>query len=533
MIDQNFEDALRDFSLPKLPQEGENFTSKITEKYNNLKQQKNELEKYLADSPNSLFANIHPNEMIHILKNEEENKNFLLNESINPIAQKQHLLKAFNKMDIQKIKNIQSKLEVFREKLHKLKLLYEDYKILEIQAKDGNFINILSRISLIKNQMEAFEQDYSQTKLFKHLKKKIEKYYQDQIKIFKINMKNFYTLYEDYIEFNPINIETFLNEIPLEFLDFRQVLFKEIQLLLMDKMEIQIFQDHFQINNLKYEYFAEESLFPIKLIIFETINQNFPNDEKDFHIFSELIERFFEIYFNNIKLFDILKGNEDENNLKDYFLQKLLEFLKIVNIKIFAKENRIKLAKKIKELESKFNSFAYFKKEFFSYFENIQYAEISEKNKFELLDFKNCFCEILKNIKKSNERNHYIELNEKVANQIECLERKYQFKLDIAKEEENKILFFSFLYFFQLILELIKIFEDEMEEKDSMFYNSLISILNITGNGLNKFCEFFISTNDMKDKIYLNPIFKLNRIITTMETNFLNKLSLETEISIN
>ncbi len=446
--------------------------------------------------------------MTKLLQKEEEFDGVELDGPHYTIALKQKLIKAFRNIDTRKMNNMQIGLESLREKLQKLKFLYENYRSLSKQNQEENPINVLSTIFLIKNHLKDFDAEYCQTKLFKNLNKKLEKFYEKQITIFKTKtLKEFYQL------------------------NFKRLFFNEITHILLERMKIEINQDHIKMTNFNYEKKSnEKDGFCFEKIEFENFNEKFPKDESDFDFFSLMIEKFFEIHFNNLHLFKKLKDNEDSELIKATFMRKILEFLKILNIKIFEKENRMKLALKIKELESFYNSYDYFNKEFYSYFENVQYDEIFERNKCELLEFKTDLCELLENIKNyPMQKQHYIDLNEKVKNQIESLEKKYHFKLDITKEQENNKLFFSFFFYFLLILELIQIFDEEIETKNQLFYNSLISILNLTQNGLNKLCEFFLNLNNVKEQSFLNAIFNLNKIIINIESNFLNKLNFQAE----
>lgn len=505
----------------------------ILQKCKDLKTQKLELEIFLSQSSQqSLFANISSSDFLlisKILQNEDYPTEV---QSSCEITLKQNMLKAIYKADIQNLISFQGGLQRLKEKLSKLKIIYENYRLLETKPQE----EILSIIFLIKSQLKGFEAEDLHKKLFKHLNKKIEKHYKAILDFYKDKiLKKYYNISPNCLKIEIESLDQLTKGLPSDFTDFRKIFLQEIQEKVLERMKIEINPEYLEITKINTLKNPKQMFFTIFQIDFETYHTELPQDDTNIEGFSLIIENFFDICFTNIDLFENFKENDDDNHIKDLFEKSFFEFMKILNIKLFEKNNRIKLSQKIKELEILYKSFDYFKKEFHSYFENIHYDEISERNRLNLLDFKLFLCQSLTKIKQNtNDKELYLILNERVKGQIELLEKQYGFlEVDIYKEEENKRIFYSFLYYFQLILEVLNIFDDEITEKNGLFYHLVISVLNITQKGIDKFSKFCYSSQNIRDPSVFQVIFNLNRDITRMETKFLNKLTLKTENSIN
>ena len=535
MVDPKFEEFYKKFVGSKQQRENE-FSSIIKSHCDILKRQKSELENCLGDGTNnSLFANINLNDLTEISKQLENNEDFTKYENSEfKLPLKQKLLKVLSKLDSQKIANIQSGLENFRQKINILKVLFTTYKSIE-NNDQINEVSLLEKLAFIHNRMKEFSIEDLQTKIFKHLRKKMDFYHDLQMKKFQTKtIQQLYEINNDSIIFHHEKIENFFKNVPKEFQEFETFFMMKIQGSLLEKIKTSIFQDSVEIALLKPESEKNETndSLPFSKLKFEKSQLFFPKEENTFEEYFSSIEEFFRIFFENITILNKFPLH-DVKTQKDYFITQMLDFLKTLNMKILDKQNRFKLTQKIKELEVNYKSHDYFNRDFHTFFENIQNTEIFESSKANLLEFKNSLCGIFKKIKNDPfQKSNYLEIFEKVKLQIESLEKLYYFfEIETAKDAEstqndNKI-YFLFLGYFSLILELMKIFEEEMNQINSLFYHSWISLLNLTQTGVNKFAGVLIAELKIKDRNLLNSLYNLNKIMANLDLQYRTKLEIE------
>jgi len=537
MVDPKFEEFYKNFSSVD-PSHKLDFSTKIKTQCHNLKKQQAELENYLGESsPNSLFANINLNDLIMISKQLEKDEDFDDYDNTDfKLPLKQKLLKVFHRIDAQKILNLQSGLEIFRRKINNLKILFGNYKSLDSETPNEKIkSSMLSKIALIQTKIKDFDNEDLQTKLFKHLNKKLDLYYDLQLKNFQAKMMNLlYDLKDDSLAFETDKIEDFFEKIPAEFHEFKHFFLMKITGLLYEKLKVSISPEFFEITALKCQESEKINNFlPFSSLKFEKLRYFFPKEENDLGEYQAFIEDFFRIVFENIAILNKFPEKETQKQ-KDYFIEQILEFLKTLNLKIFEKQNRVRLSQKIKDLETIYQSYEYFNRDFHNYFENIQNSEIYEGNKTNLLEFKNSLCEIFKKIKNEPlQKENYLEIFEKTKSQIESLEKQYYLfeietnKVKDSENNKNYKIFFLFLSYFLLILELMKIFEEDMHEISSLFYHSWISLLNLIQIGINKLSGVLISELGIKDRKVLNAIFNLNKTTAMLEIRYRTKLQIE------
>lgn len=541
MINFKFEEDFRNFSFSKF-EEGL-FSARITEKCKELNHQKTQLEKYLNDSSQICFLPY--NNLINMIPiineiHKQGNKNeIIIHDNFDVtcnIQLKQELIKALSKVEVGKISHIVDGTIKVKEKILKIKSLYETYQKLRFHISKNQDFEILDTISMIKKELNAFGKEDLEKKLFKHLINKNNEEFENQLLNFKTKkIKDFVDNKENTLQIDHFKLREFFEKIPTDFKEFKLIFIEEINNILLDKMKIEISQQSFKITKFISEKNDnhEGKILNFSILKFEEYQENFPANENLIEKFLLCIEKFFNAILENIEIFKDFPENL-RKEAREIFSKKIYEFLKALNLKIYQKKNRESMSNKIKEIELQTNSIDFFKKHFYDFFENAQYDEISVKNKINLLEFKNILFEIMKKIKKEHtEKQLYILLNEKVKTHIESLEDHYlHMEFDKEKQEENKKIFNSFLNYFQLILELMIIFDEEMNEKKVLFYNCMISVLNLTQAGLNKLTQFFLNNTKVKENSFFSMLFKLNKTITNMEIKYLNKMSLMPENSI-
>lgn len=541
MINFKFGEDFLNFSFSKF-EEGV-FSSGIIEKCKILNHQKSQLEKYLNDSsPHCFLPYNNVMNMVPIINeiHKQENKNEIFvhdnSDTSSSIQSKQELLKALSKIEVDKISHIVSGTLKVKEKILKIQKLYQTYQILRSHISKDQYFEILQTISLMRKELYEIGKEDLEKKLFKHLTSKVNEEFEKQLKYFKtIKIKEFLFNGEDYLQINHSEFTQFCERIPTEFGEFKIIFMEEIKGILLEKMKIHISQERFQITKFISEKNEniEGKLLKFSALKFEECENKFPVNENFIEDFFLCIEKFFNALFQNIEIFKDF-SQQILGEMREIFSKKIYEFLKILNLKIYQKKNRELMSIRIKEIELQANSIDFFQKHFHNFFENAQYNEISVKNKINLLEFKNILFEIMKKIKKEHtEKQLYILLNEKVKTHIESLEDHYlHMEFDNEKQDENKKIFNSFLNYFQLILELMIIFDEEMNEKKVLFYNCMISVLNLTQGGLNKLTQFFLTHTKVRENSFFSMLFKLNKTITNMEVKYLNKMSLMPESSI-
>lgn len=535
MIDFKFEEDFKNFSLSS--SNDSLFSSKINEKCFKLNEQKVELERFLSDRSNEcLLKDINYADLIPIVNefHTKENKEeiLIINENSSQIQSRQKLLKILDKIKEDKFISAKETIEKLRERLQKIQGLFQNYNILKKQLELKNEHEIIMILFTLKQELQEFTKEDLKYKLFKHLKKKIDHEYENQLENFKKNKINeFYSLENDVLKIEVCKSEFFFGIIPTNFKEFKTVFNQKILEILLEKMKIVINQDFYEFTKLIIQNTEEKTL---SIIQFEYYKEQIPTNENEIENFVICIQNFFTHFFGNIEVISKFQ-EEDSDDVKENLKKIILEFLKTINLRIYQKSNKILLSNKIKEIETKCNSNDYFKRKFHNDFENIQYDEISVKNRLNLLEFKDILLDIMKKIKKEQKKKElFRSLNEKVRVHIESLEKHYaQIEIDYQKHEENTKIFHSFLNYFQLILELMSIFDEEMQENSAIFYNCMISILNLAQNGLNKLISFFINKNEEKENSFFKMVFHLTKKITNMETKYLNKISTLPETSIN
>lgn len=455
---------------------------------NQVRKQKDDLEKFFSGD---LISQANFETMLKLVKMEN---NFEITEkdNLNDYNVKEKILRAFQNLNQTKLEEKEIKLNQAQKKLEVFLALHRDYnellKNLDLKKRMGCLVRM-------EEKMNELPEDVKFTINLKKLIKGVE----EEILI-KFE-RDFFPVYfggneqKDTFLLNFKQINEFFEEIPLKYerklkglfsklfssffssklnIDIQPFSFTNFQVFLLNTEELQI---KFE----KIGKMADENVNYLKKFI------NFTRDSE--MNFLNLLSYFhFDFFFQPKILLDQIK----------------IDFFSKLSVSIHEERLRREMYEEMKKMEDSVS--------YAEIFENAHFDEILENTKKCILNFKNEFYNEIKRILNDVNLN-YTQL---ILILNEFLDKLWK---DQAFLQENEIIYELYHTSLELAIQMILIFCKEKENKNSQFYNAILTILNALQNSVIKLWNTHKRKGNVKKK--MSQILSL---ISSLERTYLSKL---------
>lgn len=459
----------------------------LQDRLTQVRKQKSDLEKFLSGD---LISQAHFQTMLKLIKM-ENNSEISENDDLNDYSVKEKIIRVFQNLNHSKLEEKEMKLNQVQKKLEVFLALHHDYHEL---LKNLDLKKKMSLLVKIEENMGELPEDVKLTINLRKWMKGVEG------EIFtKFEYDFFHVCFygnEEKASFllNFKKLNEFFEGIPLKYEAKLKSLFS--------KLFTNFFCSKLIIKTQPFS-FASFELFQLNSEEIQIKFENFERQEDDdVNFLKKFINFTRDSEMNFLNLISYLNF-EFSFQPKIILDQIKIDFFSKLSVSVHEERLRREIYEEVKKIED-FASFA-------EIFQNAHFDDVLEEVKTYILSFKNEFYNEIKKILNDDNLN-YTQLILILNDFLDKLWKKEAFL------KENDLIYKLYQESLELVVQMILLFCKEKENKNSQFYNAILSMLKTFQNSAIKLWNAHNRKGNVKKKIS-----QIINLISSLERNYLTK----------